>query len=91
MVTALHIPSIQWKEIADLRVLMLFTVPGIFFKALANFQWDRLLGTDIISKEYLEGCYQLGQVYPICARVFSWYVKKVRDERSFVVGLPDNL
>ena len=26
---------------------------GIFFKALANFQWDRLLQTDIISKEYL--------------------------------------
>jgi 2-polyprenyl-3-methyl-5-hydroxy-6-metoxy-1,4-benzoquinol methylase len=37
---------------------------GIFFKALANFQWDRLLKTDIVSKEYLEGCYQLGQVYP---------------------------
>src|SRR5438445_7514951 len=27
---------------------------GIFFKALANFQWDMLLKTDIISKEYLE-------------------------------------
>src|SRR6186713_2700241 len=37
---------------------------GIFFKALANFQWDRLLNTDIISKEYLEGCYELGQQYP---------------------------
>ena len=37
---------------------------GIFFKALANFQWDRLLQTDIISKEYLEGCYKLGQQYP---------------------------
>lgn len=24
---------------------------GIFFKALANFQWDRLLNTDIISNE----------------------------------------
>ena len=34
---------------------------GIFFKALANFQWDRLLETDIISPEYLEGCYQVGQ------------------------------
>jgi SAM-dependent methyltransferase len=44
---------------------------GIFFKALANFQWDRLLATDIISKEYLEGCYQLGQVYPdLCSSVF---------------------
>ncbi|MBY4607534.1 class I SAM-dependent methyltransferase [Rhizobium sp. 9T] len=44
---------------------------GIFFKALANFQWDRLLQTDIISSEYLEGCYQLGQVYPdLCASIF---------------------
>lgn len=44
---------------------------GIFFKALANFQWDRLLQTDIISPEYLEGCYQLGQVYPdLCSSVF---------------------
>jgi 2-polyprenyl-3-methyl-5-hydroxy-6-metoxy-1,4-benzoquinol methylase len=44
---------------------------GIFFKALANFQWDRLLGTDIISSEYLEGCYQLGQVYPdLCSSIF---------------------
>lgn len=44
---------------------------GIFFKALANFQWDRLLATDIISKPYLEGCFQLGQVYPdLCASIF---------------------
>ena len=44
---------------------------GIFFKALANFQWDRLLQTDIISKEYLEGCYQLGQHYPdLCSSIF---------------------
>lgn len=44
---------------------------GIFFKALANFQWDRLLQTDIISPDYLEGCYQLGQVYPdLCASIF---------------------
>lgn len=44
---------------------------GIFFKALANFQWDRLLPTDIISPEYLEGCYQLGQQYPdLCSSIF---------------------
>lgn len=44
---------------------------GIFFKALANFQWDRLLNTDIISAEYLEGCYQLGQQYPdLCSSIF---------------------
>jgi SAM-dependent methyltransferase len=44
---------------------------GVFFKALANFQWDRLLETDIISAEYLEGCYQLGQQYPdLCSSIF---------------------
>ena len=44
---------------------------GIFFKALANFQWDRLLETDIISKEYLEGCYKLGHHYPdLCSSIF---------------------
>ena len=44
---------------------------GIFFKALANFQWDRLLQTDIISKEYLEGCYKIGQQYPdLCSSIF---------------------
>jgi len=44
---------------------------GIFFKALANFQWDRLLETDIISSSYLEGCFQLGQQYPdLCSSIF---------------------
>ncbi|MDO9253864.1 MAG: class I SAM-dependent methyltransferase [Bacteroidales bacterium] len=44
---------------------------GIFFKALANFQWDRLLQTDIISKEYLDGCYKLGHHYPdLCSSIF---------------------
>lgn len=44
---------------------------GIFFKALANFQWDRLLQTDIISPEYLDGCYKLGQHYPdLCSSIF---------------------
>ncbi|MCC7456896.1 MAG: class I SAM-dependent methyltransferase [Nitrospira sp.] len=44
---------------------------GIFFKALANFQWDQLLQTDIVSKEYIEGCFQLGQLYPdLCASIF---------------------
>jgi len=44
---------------------------GIFFKALANFQWDRLLQTDIISPAYLDGCFKLGQQYPdLCASIF---------------------
>lgn len=44
---------------------------GIFFKAMANFQWDRLLQTDIISPAYLEGCFQLGQKYPdLCSSIY---------------------
>ena len=44
---------------------------GIFFKALANFQWDQLINTNIISKEYLDGCYELGQQYPdLCSSIF---------------------
>jgi 2-polyprenyl-3-methyl-5-hydroxy-6-metoxy-1,4-benzoquinol methylase len=51
--------------------LNVFHRSGIFFKALANFQWDKLLNTDIISPEYLEGCYQLGQKYPdMCSSIF---------------------
>lgn len=57
----------------DARVAGLKVVhrSGIFFKALANFQWDRLLETDIISKEFLEGCYEIGQQYPdLCSSIF---------------------
>jgi 2-polyprenyl-3-methyl-5-hydroxy-6-metoxy-1,4-benzoquinol methylase len=44
---------------------------GIFFKALANFQWDQLLHTNIISQEYLDGCFKLGQQYPdLCSSIF---------------------
>ena len=44
---------------------------GIFFKALANFQWDQLMKTDIISPEYLRGCYELGKIYPdLCSSIF---------------------
>ena len=44
---------------------------GIFFKALANFQWDQLLQTEIISKDYLDGCFKLGQLYPdLCSSIF---------------------
>ena len=50
---------------------------GIFFKALANFQWDALLKTDIINSDYLEGCYQLGQLYPdLCSSIMLICKKK---------------
>ena len=53
---------------AGLRVVVR---SGIFFKALANFQWDQLLKTEIVSDAYLDGCYRLGQRYPqLCASIF---------------------
>jgi 2-polyprenyl-3-methyl-5-hydroxy-6-metoxy-1,4-benzoquinol methylase len=43
---------------------------GVFFKTLANFQWDQLMKTDIISKAYLDGCYEFGKEYPeLCASI----------------------
>ncbi len=54
---------------------------GIFFKALANFQWDKLLKTDIISEEYLEGCYKLGLQYPdLCSSIFLLCEKGAKSE-----------
>lgn len=51
--------------------LKVFHRSGIFFKALANFQWDQLLAANIVTKEYLDGCYKLGQQYPdLCASIF---------------------
>ncbi|MDA8621191.1 class I SAM-dependent methyltransferase [Psychrosphaera sp.] len=58
------------ERVAKEAGLKVVTKQGVFFKALANFQWDQLLQTDIISDEYLDGCYELGQVYPdLCASI----------------------
>jgi 2-polyprenyl-3-methyl-5-hydroxy-6-metoxy-1,4-benzoquinol methylase len=44
---------------------------GVFFKPLANYQFDQLLDGGVISEAYLEGCYQLGMQYPdLCASIF---------------------
>ena len=44
---------------------------GVFFKPLANYQFDKLMGGDVISAEYLEGCYRLGMHYPdLCASIW---------------------
>lgn len=49
---------------------------GIFFKAMANYQFDHLLNTDIISTEYLDGCYKLGMQYPeLCASIYLMCTK----------------
>src|SRR3546814_3873202 len=37
---------------------------GIFFKPLANFQFDALFGSQEMSDDYLEGCFRLGFKYP---------------------------
>jgi 2-polyprenyl-3-methyl-5-hydroxy-6-metoxy-1,4-benzoquinol methylase len=44
---------------------------GVFFKPLANYQFDQLMGGDVISDAYLEGCYRLGMQYPdLCASIW---------------------
>jgi 2-polyprenyl-3-methyl-5-hydroxy-6-metoxy-1,4-benzoquinol methylase len=45
---------------------------GIFFKPLANFQFDALMGGDLVSTQFMEGCYQLGKEEPgMCASIFA--------------------
>lgn len=44
---------------------------GIVFKGLANFQIDAALKANIVSPEYLDGCYELGLVYPdLCSSIY---------------------
>jgi 2-polyprenyl-3-methyl-5-hydroxy-6-metoxy-1,4-benzoquinol methylase len=44
---------------------------GVFFKPLANYQFDMLMGGEVISDGFLEGCYRLGMHYPdLCASVY---------------------
>ncbi len=44
---------------------------GVFFKPLAGSQFDEALEAKVISKDYLEGCYKLGMIYPdLCASIF---------------------
>lgn len=44
---------------------------GVFFKPLANYQFDALMGGDVVTREYLEGCYRLGMKYPdLCASIY---------------------
>ena len=53
---------------------------GVFFKALANYQWDKVISEGIVSKDYLEGCYQLGQIYPdLCATIYCVCKKGKKD------------
>jgi 2-polyprenyl-3-methyl-5-hydroxy-6-metoxy-1,4-benzoquinol methylase len=59
---------------ADLRAAKLrpVTEGGVFFKGLANFQIDAALKAGIISREYLDGCFELGRVYPdLCSSAYA--------------------
>jgi 2-polyprenyl-3-methyl-5-hydroxy-6-metoxy-1,4-benzoquinol methylase len=40
---------------------------GIFFKPLANFQFDALIGGPLVSEAFMEGCYLLGKEQPAMA------------------------
>jgi len=53
---------------AGLRVI---DTGGIFFKPLANFQFDALIGGPLIGEAFLEGCYELGKEHPtFCASIY---------------------
>jgi 2-polyprenyl-3-methyl-5-hydroxy-6-metoxy-1,4-benzoquinol methylase len=44
---------------------------GIFFKPLANFQFDGLMGGRYVTEAYMEGCYLLGVEHPeMCASIY---------------------
>lgn len=45
---------------------------GIFFKPLANFQFDALMGGELIDDRFMEGCYALGKEEAgMCASIFA--------------------
>jgi 2-polyprenyl-3-methyl-5-hydroxy-6-metoxy-1,4-benzoquinol methylase len=50
---------------------------GIMFKPLANFQFNALMGGDLINDAFMEGCYQLGRETPAsCASIYVVVGKK---------------
>lgn len=45
---------------------------GILVKPLANFQFDKALRSGIIDDAYLDGCYELGKLFPdLCASIYA--------------------
>jgi SAM-dependent methyltransferase len=45
---------------------------GVLVKPLANFQFDRALAAGIVDEAYLDGCYELGRIYPdLCASLYA--------------------
>lgn len=44
---------------------------GIFFKPLANFQFNQLMGGPLISDAFMDGCFELGLEHPtFCASIY---------------------
>jgi 2-polyprenyl-3-methyl-5-hydroxy-6-metoxy-1,4-benzoquinol methylase len=44
---------------------------GVFYKPLANFQFNALMGGPLIADAFMEGCFQLGREHPTsCASIF---------------------
>ncbi len=44
---------------------------GVFFKPLANFQLNALMGGPLISPAFMEGCFELGREHPaFCASIY---------------------
>ena len=59
------------KHNARAAGLKIVNTGGIFFKGLANFQFDQAIPAGIVSPEYLEACYSLGDKYPeLCASLY---------------------
>jgi 2-polyprenyl-3-methyl-5-hydroxy-6-metoxy-1,4-benzoquinol methylase len=59
--------------VADARraALAVADTGGIFFKPLANFQFDALIGGPLVGEDFMEGCYQLGKEQPtFCASIY---------------------
>lgn len=45
---------------------------GILVKPLANFQFDKALAAGIVDDKYLDGCFELGRIYPdLCASLYA--------------------
>jgi 2-polyprenyl-3-methyl-5-hydroxy-6-metoxy-1,4-benzoquinol methylase len=56
---------------ARLAELNIIARGGIFFKPLANFQFDSLIGTELINDAFMEGCFALGMEHPtLCSSIF---------------------
>lgn len=51
--------------------LSVLNTGGVFFKPLANFQFDALKGGPLIGEAFMEGCYELGKEHPtFCASTY---------------------